>query len=36
MKSGDNFQMLYTLADKMGAAIGTQGALAQSNTQTCT
>jgi electron transfer flavoprotein alpha subunit len=22
MKSGDNFQMLYTLADKMGAAVG--------------
>ncbi len=22
MKSGDNFQMLYDLADKMGAAVG--------------
>ena len=22
MKSGDNFQMLYTLADKLGAAVG--------------
>ena len=22
MKTGDNFEMLYTLADKMGAAVG--------------